>query len=227
MRASDLITEFERMYEEHWAYEWGAAREGCVDCSGAFVYAFKKYGQSIYHGSNTIARKYIVGEMRPVSEAKPGWAVFKRRFDNGEPDAYIGDGLGNFYHMGLCSRDGTRALNAKSVSKGFCSDPIDGFPFAAPLKGVEYDEDDTSHEDAGNSDEGEQDSEPLDHLARVATANGPLRLRESPRTGTVLTNMPKGSILEVLGGGDWPKVRFAGLTGYASAEYLQRISCKG
>ena len=82
-------------------------------------------------------------------------------------------------------------------------------------------------EDAGNSDEGEQDSEPLDHLARVATANGPLRLRESPRTGTVLTNMPKGSILEVLGDGDWPKVRFAGLTGYASAEYLQRISCKG
>ena len=131
MRASDLIAEFERMYDEHWAYEWGAAREGCVDCSGAFVYAFKKYGQSIYHGSNTIARKYIVGEMRPVSEAKPGWAVFKRRFDDGEPDAYIGDGLGNFYHMGLCSRDGTQALNAKSVSKGFSSDPVDGFPFAA------------------------------------------------------------------------------------------------
>ena len=226
MRASDLIAEFERMYDEHWAYEWGAAREGCVDCSGAFVYAFKKYGQSIYHGSNTIARKYIVGELRPVSEAKPGWAVFKRRFDDGEPDAYIGDGLGNVYHMGLCSRDGTRALNAKGKAYGFCSDPVDGFPFAAPLKGVEYDEEDSSGEDSGGSDADDRDPE-QPNLARVATQSGPLRLRESPKTGLTLTTMPKGSILEVLGDGDWPKVRFAGLTGYASAEYLKRISCKG
>lgn len=42
-----------------WAYEWGAARTGAVDCSGAFVYAMKKYGLSIYQGSNTIWRSYL------------------------------------------------------------------------------------------------------------------------------------------------------------------------
>ena len=30
MRADRLIALFERMLSEHWAYEWGAAREGCV-----------------------------------------------------------------------------------------------------------------------------------------------------------------------------------------------------
>lgn len=41
-----------------WAYVWGSAKAGAVDCSGAFVYAMKKYGLSIFHGSNTIWRNY-------------------------------------------------------------------------------------------------------------------------------------------------------------------------
>ena len=54
-----------------WRYEWGAAKQGCVDCSGAFVYALKKYGLSIYHGSNTIWREYLtskgkIGELEVV-----------------------------------------------------------------------------------------------------------------------------------------------------------------
>lgn len=28
IKASDLIAMFEKMEREHWAYEWGAAREG-------------------------------------------------------------------------------------------------------------------------------------------------------------------------------------------------------
>ena len=31
IKVSALIAVFERMAREHWAYEWGAAREGCVD----------------------------------------------------------------------------------------------------------------------------------------------------------------------------------------------------
>ena len=222
MRASELIAEFERMYDEHWAYEWGAAREGVVDCSGAFVVAFKKYGQSIYHGSNTIARKYIVGKMRSVSEAKPGWALFKRRFDGGEPDGYLSDGLGNFYHIGLCSRDGKTCLNAKSKQAGFSNDPIEGFPFAAPLKGVDYSE---YAGDDGEDESGNDDLTPL-YLARVATQSGPLRLREWPKDGPVLTSIPRSSIVEVFDDGDWPRVRFAGRVGYASKEYLERIDCR-
>ena len=41
---SKILSLFKKMLEEHWSYEWGAAREGCVDCSGAFVYAYSKKG---------------------------------------------------------------------------------------------------------------------------------------------------------------------------------------
>lgn len=140
MKVNELIALFERMYAQHWAYEWGAAREGVVDCSGAFVYAFKKYGQSIYHGSNTIARQYISGNLHPASDAKPGWAVFKRRFDGQEPAQYKSDGLGNIYHIGLLASDGVSVLNAKGQATGFSSDPLSKWQYAAPLKGVEYEE---------------------------------------------------------------------------------------
>ena len=40
--AKELIKQFQTMYREHWAYIWGKAEKGCVDCSGAFVYAFRQ-----------------------------------------------------------------------------------------------------------------------------------------------------------------------------------------
>ena len=36
-----LIALFQRMYREHWAYKWGSASQGCVDCAGAFVWAYR------------------------------------------------------------------------------------------------------------------------------------------------------------------------------------------
>ena len=67
MTNQDLIAEFQKMIG--WKYEWGAARTGTVDCSGAFVFAMKKYGLSIYHGSNTIWRSYLTeqGTMGAIS----------------------------------------------------------------------------------------------------------------------------------------------------------------
>lgn len=40
--AAELIALFNRMYTEHWAYKWGAAQTGCVDCAGAFVWAYRQ-----------------------------------------------------------------------------------------------------------------------------------------------------------------------------------------
>ena len=52
IQANDLIALFKRMAREHWRYEWGKAKEGAVDCSGAFVYAFKELGGlTLPHGS--------------------------------------------------------------------------------------------------------------------------------------------------------------------------------
>ena len=49
-----------------------------IDCSGLFVKAYRDQGASIYHGSNTIYRKYCSekGKLSSVSQLKPGMAVF-------------------------------------------------------------------------------------------------------------------------------------------------------
>lgn len=73
--ASSLIDLFERMYVERWSYVLGSAKTGEVDCSGAFVWAYKQFDLSIAHGSNAIARSYVEG-LLPVSEARPGMAAF-------------------------------------------------------------------------------------------------------------------------------------------------------
>ena len=209
MKASELIALFERMHAEHWAYEWGAAREGCVDCSGAFVYAFKQYGQSIAHGSNAIARELIrSGRMHPVSQARPGWALFKHAFDGNEPDKYKADGLGNYKHIALCSRDGKRALNAKGEQYGFCSDSLSGYSYAAPLLGVDYGE--------------EKDMDML-YQAIVTTQKDPLRVRALPETGAVIGHVPRGEMVDVIADGDWPRIRYDELVGYVSGAYMQKV----
>ena len=50
IQANDLIALFKRMAREHWRYEWGKAKEGAVDCSGAFVYAFNKLAEKRKRG---------------------------------------------------------------------------------------------------------------------------------------------------------------------------------
>ena len=60
----------------------------------------------------------------------------------------------------------------------------------------------------------------------VATKTDPLRLRAtaSPK-GKILARMPKGAIVEYAGEvkGDWVKVTYNGVTGYASATYLKEV----
>lgn len=220
MKASELIALFERMADEHWAYAWGAAREGCVDCSGAFTYAFGKFGQSIEHGSNTIARRRIQGGMRPSREARPGWAVFKwREANDSMPAKYVSDGLGDFYHIGLLAADGKSVLNAKGEAYGFCRDPLSGatgaakWAYAAPLKGVTYDE---------GSETGMEET-----LCRamVVTEKDPLRVRDWPVTGRILGYVPRGSAIDVLNEGTdgWPRIRYGELVGYVSGAYLTRV----
>ena len=71
-----------------------------IDCSGLFVKAYRDQGASIYHGSNTIYRKYCSekGKLSSVSQLKPGMAVFK--WNPNTPEKF-NDGLGDFQHIGL------------------------------------------------------------------------------------------------------------------------------
>ena len=61
----------------------GTSNAKGIDCSGAFVYAYRQFGERIYHGSNRIARIYC-REMKRVTAStrlEPGMAIFKSRSD--------------------------------------------------------------------------------------------------------------------------------------------------
>ena len=213
MTASELIKLFQRMLDERWTYELGAAREGCVDCSGAFVWAYKQLGESIEHGSNSIAH-LRVGEYVSVADAKPGYAVFKlrewRESDSG--NRWYQQQPGDCYHIGLMDYDG-RVLNAQSSKTGFVASDAKSWAFAAPLKAVSY------------TDDGKGD-EPVWGNATVKTqkAGSYVNLREGASTrASVIGKVYDGERVNVLreAGTGWVYGKTqAGAEGYMSADYI-------
>ena len=206
-----LLALFERMEREHWAYELGAAKEGLVDCSGAFVWAFKQLGASIEHGSNSIYH-VRVGEVVPVAQAKAGYAVFKMRAwrDEDRSNRWYGTVPGDCYHIGLMGADG-KILNAQSVKTGFVASNAAGWSFAAPLKQVDY------------TDEEKGDAAMFGN-ATVTTAGGALNLREGASTrAKVLAKLENGTRVnvtrDVMEGWVFGKTE-SGEAGYLAAEYL-------
>ncbi len=206
VKASDLIREFKRMIG--WKYEWGAAREGCVDCSGAFAYAYKRLGGYMYHGSNTMWRKYTTEKgKREEMTLLPGMAVFKWKKD-GAPDS-----LGNFYHVGLYVGNG-KVIEAQNASTGCVVSDIGKWPYAARLKDTVYD-----------VQEGEEKPLAIECRAKVVTESGKLNLRASP-SGALITRIPRHEEVSVIkwnATDGWALVIYADAQGYASQEFLQRI----
>lgn len=212
IKCNDLLTLFERMAREHWTYEWGASREGCVDCSGAFVYAYGQLGgPQIAHGSNSILRKSM-GELLPMSTAQPGYAAVKiRAWTSSESEnRWYGQAPGDCYHIGLVGRDGL-ILNAQGTATGFVQSDPGTWAGCAPMLAVDYDE--------------ETGDEKVLYQAQVITQEDPLRVRAWAKTGRILGTVPRGAVVDVLSdsGDGWPRVRYNELLGYASAEYLMRV----
>lgn len=208
IKASALISLFQRMLDEHWAYEWGAAREGCVDCSGAFVWAYKQLGATIEHGSNSIAH-LRVGEYVPVSEAKPGYVVFKMRAwrESDRGNQWFDQQPGDVYHIGLMGRNG-KVLNAQSTKTGFVASDASGWAFAAPLKDVIYKGDGKMY---GN--------------ATVSITSGYLNIREGASTRSkVIAKAENGARVNIIreaGDTGWVFGTLAsGEAGYMSSKYL-------
>ena len=200
MTARELIEEFQRMLTEKWGYIPGAAggtwteksQDAAVeetvkkygrqwigrrvaDCSGAFVWAFKQHGASIYHGSNRIAREHVV-ELTPIAQAQPGMAAFKAR-EPGEKyyalpaeyrkggKRYNGD-LRDYYHIGLVDADGRHVVHCANTQDGCVrSDIGQGWCAAAKLKQVDY-------------AEAEEPLERLLEMARAAIDRAITRIKE-------------------------------------------------
>lgn len=154
--ANKLIAHFQYMYDNNWGYIWGksgqmwtekqqkaATREMTVkygsrwighyvtDCSGAFVYAFKQEGAKIYHGSDTIFKKYCSSKGKLVHGAredgepiKPGTAVF-----------LLKDGCR--HHIGLYI-GGDMCIEAKGTINGVVTSRLDHWDEWGELSDVDY-----------------------------------------------------------------------------------------
>ena len=177
-----------------------------ADCSGVMVYIWKQYGLSIYHGSNTIARKYC-GEMTKVPHK--GFAAFKWRKYGGP----YSDGKGDFYHIGIVDENAEYVYESRSTQAGFRHDsPVSKWDFFAPFTDFNYGE-----------------VAPLEtwYRAYVNTEKGSLNLRVAPGTNSrIITTLEKGTVVDVYSvDGDWSQVSPDGgaIVGWCSSKYLTKI----
>lgn len=224
---SSLLADFQLMLREHWAYREGAAQKGEVDCSGAFVWAFRQHGVSIYHGSNRMARVEVVS-LIPINVANlvPGMAAFKHRtpgetgYDlpsDYKPGGshYNGD-LNDYYHVGLVGTDTLQVLNAQSTATGFVSSPIsESWSHVAILKRVDY---------SAGTPPVDQPADPASGTATVYAENGaPVKLRQTPSTKLpYLAKVPVGATVSLRGADadGWTPVTYNGQDGYMMSQFL-------
>ena len=139
---NELISCFERMRDEHWDYCLNSAREGCVDCSGAFVWAYKQFNKTILHGSNSIAR-LSVGDLLSISYARPGMVAVKVKdwTDDDDTNRWYDSEPGNVYHIGLVIQNGSEmnVIEAKGAKWGVVQTKLDNkWKFVAYLDEVDY-----------------------------------------------------------------------------------------
>lgn len=214
VKASYLVEKFKTMVlpwcspNSPWKYVAGGTSKGAVDCSGAFTYWYKQAGGTMYHGSNTMWRKYttVKGKIGEI-DLVPGMAVFKMRQDGQEPSAYKNDGEGNFYHVGLYIGDNL-VVEAQGTKAGCVTSKLSTWKYAARLTGTEYD-----------LTEGEST---VASTATVVTTGGSLNMRASAnKSASILLRIPNGKTVTVASqSGDWYCVTYGGKTGYVMGEYL-------
>ncbi|MEA5016947.1 MAG: hypothetical protein VB099_20560 [Candidatus Limiplasma sp.] len=211
---SKLIASFEEIIG--WPYENPGSNDSSgIDCSGAFVRAFRLQGANIYHGSNTIFRQYCsqTGQIAGVGSLVPGMAVFKQRKDNGEPDKYRGDGIGNLYHIGLvASINPLRIIHATSPNAKVDT-KLGNWSYWGLLKNVEY----------GGVKE-MPGTEEVRYIALVvAPKEDTVNLRKTA-DGALLARVPVGQRVSVLAeSGGWTRCVYGDLVGYMQTQYLKDV----
>lgn len=214
VKASYQIDKFKYMADQGWDYVAGGASKGAVDCSGAFTYWYKQAGGYMYHGSNTMWRKYST-EKGKIGEIDlyPGMAVYKWRNDGKEPSQYQDDGIGNFYHVGQYIGNG-QVVEAKGTKYGVVYSCISQWTHASRQKNTDYDVDEVGLDNASTTS-----AFPVE--GSVKTSGGVLRVRKSPVDGDVLGKLSNGTALTLIGETNgWYKINYKGHVGYVSGDYV-------
>ncbi len=192
-----------------------------IDCSGLFVKAYQDQGASIYHGSNTIYRKYCSekGQLNSVGQLLPGMAVFKW---NPQTPEKFSDGQGDFQHIGLVtSVNPLRIVHASSAAGCVTTDTKLGkWAYWGWLKDVEKTSGtNTSDEE---TEGGELPVTETNYATVIADSGTTVNLRTKAKTSAALVDrVPVGARVAVLGTcGSWTKVQFGSRTGYMMTKFL-------
>lgn len=229
--ANDLIDKFKYAITNKWGYIYGTAgdkwtaekqakatRETTVkygkqwighyvaDCSGLFHWAFAKLGSYMYHGSDTMYRKYTTssgkmsgGKRSDGKEMKPGTAVFVWK----EADQKYG-------HVGLYIGNG-EVIEAASTQQGVIKGKVSNKKWTnwGELKNVKYGDAPTP--------------EPIPHGYAEVTGTK-VALRSAPTTqASVLTRVNTGELvkIETPPPSEWEYVSYGKKIGYMMKKFLK------
>lgn len=220
----NLIRHFEEIVG--WPYRSpGSNDRNGIDCSGAFVRAFRLEGSGIYHGSNRIIRAHCrdVRRITSVSDLEPGMAVFKGRENVfGLASAYKPGGAFynpalplDYYHTGLVASVTPLRIIHATTPAAKVDTTIGKWLMAGYLLGVDY-------EQKGETTVVSETREAV----LTAKSGGTVNFRQQPRDDAALVKafprLPLGTRVIVLANaGAWRKVSHKGVQGYVKSEFLK------
>lgn len=197
-KTTDADRESGRKYGSKWIGHYVA------DCSGLFTWAFKQLGGTMYHGSDTMYRKYTTdcgqlksGKRTDGKELLPGTAVFVYK-----------DAKKKYTHVGLYIGNGW-VIEAASTQNGVIKTKASASKWThwGTLKGVDYD----------------MKPEPIP--AGYAKVTGKrVALRSAPTTqASVIMRIDTGKDvkLEQPPPSEWDYVSYGGKKGYMMKEFLE------
>ena len=197
-KTTDADRESGRKYGSKWIGHTVA------DCSGLFSWAFKQLGGTMYHGSDTMYRKYTTscgtlknGKRTDGKELLPGTAVFVYK-----------DAKKKYTHVGLYIGNGW-VIEAASTQDGVIKTKVSASKWThwGTLKGVDYD----------------MKPEPIPAgYAKVTGKRVALRSAPTKQASVILrVDTGKEVKLEQPPPSEWDYVSYGGKKGYMMKEFLE------
>ena len=193
-KTTDSNRAISRKYGSKWIGHWVA------DCSGLFVWAYKQLGSSIYHGSDTIFRKYTSS----TGELKHGRRTDGKELLAGSAVFTYNASKKNYGHIGLYVGNGL-VIEAAGTKEGVISSPVDKkWTWWGELKDVDY------------------GSTPIPVPAGSAVVTGKnVALREGPSTSTkVILRVATGLMVDLATFTGWTYVKYGLKSGFMMNEYI-------
>lgn len=230
MTVAQIVSAFREIIG--WPYvSPGSNNQNGIDCSGAFVYAYRKYNLSIYHGSNRMIRVYChdVQKIGSLSQLTAGMAIFKSRTNLSQLSAdykpggkYYNPSLPNdYYHVGLVASVNPLQIINATTPQARVDTVLSKWSDVGYLNAVNYDSVAPESTDPSTPT---TPTTPVKTAVTAAPSGSTVNLRKQPsKSSVVLIRVPLGQTVTVLDVSDetWWKVKYQNTTGYMMQEFLK------